>query len=1253
MIRRHPPTHSKMLPMGTVTSISIAVVLFFAGCTGNGGETERELAELTIDPARAEIAIGEHAQFEAVGVLENGDVVEVSPEWAHSGDLGSFGENGEFEAERIGDGQVVARVDGVEAVAEIVVTAAPPSELTLGSESGEVRAGSETPVTITVVDEHGNPVPDTEVELSVEPDTATLEPARGETSSDGTFTAALAFEGKTGVLTVTATANDLTDSITIDGVPGAPAQISLTADPSPVLAGSSTTIRATVTDSFDNPVPETEVRFSLATPGGSLSESSVSTGEDGRASVVLTAAGEVRDNVVEAAAAELPAKTLEVHGGRLSRLVISPADAEVRSGKTKSFAARGFDEAGTEVPVDAKWGVRGEIGRIDDAGTLTAVRTGEGSVVATLRNVTATASVSVAPGELTTIAIAPESTRITAGETIRLEAKGLDAAGNEIAIEPEWSFTDDALAGTLDPEGTFRTETTGRFEVQAKVDDVTATANLEVTPGALTDIRISPDEIRAEAGSEQSFQATGYDVYGNEIEVEPRWTVDGDIGTVDESGRFRAVKAGDGELVATSGRRAGRASIEVVPSELAEIWVEPETSEVVSGTTTHFTAAGRDAFGNQVEVSPEWSVTGEIGTIDDHGRFTAVVAGRGTVVARSDAIAGDRPVRVVPGALTSIELSPTEAEMAAGSSETFRAVGFDAAGNESELSPDWGVTGDVGDISPDGRFQAKVAGRGRVVAQRGSITQEASVRVRPGKLVEIEVEPASFDVAAGNHTSFSATGQDAHGNEIEIDPSWTITGGIGEIDAETGRFTAATVGQGNVVATVGGVGGKADVTVEAGPLARIEISPAVPLTAGETHRFSASGFDAAGNPVSIHPEWSVDGDFGRIGPQGELIAVKAGKGKVAAEANGVTGRVTVDVRPGPLAWLELSPSEATLRSTETKKFHVVAKDHFGNKVAVDPEWNVRTGIGHVSSDGTFTATATGTGKIVVRTESLSASADVTVEPGPTVAIRVTPESTEIRAGSKLKFDAEGRDAHGNRTEVEPSWSVTADIGTIDENGLFTAASAGSGKVLAVLPGVVGSANVTAVPGDVAKLSVSAERDRVRSGDTLSLDVVGFDAHGNRIESPEVTWSVEHGFGTIDSGSGLFTAVRAGSGTVAAEHGSVRATLGLNVVPGEPSPTTSSVRLDPESVAANEDASIVVQVDVRDQFRNPIPGAVVELRTSRPDEDTIHPDETQTGDDGAVRFRVTSSAPGTSTLEVLADGVALTRNTRLRFHDGAE
>lgn len=79
---------------------------------------------------------------------------------------------------------------------------------------------------------------------------------------------------------------------------------------------------------------------------------------------------------------------------------------------------------------------------------------------------------------------------------------------------------------------------------------------------------------------------------------------------------------------------------------LSSIVVSPATATVDVGSTVQFTAQGKDANGNNVTMTPTWSVTGG-GTISASGLFTATTSGGPfTVRATSGSIVGNATVTV-------------------------------------------------------------------------------------------------------------------------------------------------------------------------------------------------------------------------------------------------------------------------------------------------------------------------------------------------------------------------------------------------------------------------------------------------------------------------------------------------------------------------------------------------------------------------------------------------------------------------------
>jgi hypothetical protein len=84
-----------------------------------------------------------------------------------------------------------------------------------------------------------------------------------------------------------------------------------------------------------------------------------------------------------------------------------------------------------------------------------------------------------------------------------------------------------------------------------------------------------------------------------------------------------------------------------ITSEVASITINPSSATVGVNKPYFFTAIGKDSLGKIVEVSPTWSVEGNIGTIESTGLFTAgSVEGSGYVVAISGSFSGNSSVSI-------------------------------------------------------------------------------------------------------------------------------------------------------------------------------------------------------------------------------------------------------------------------------------------------------------------------------------------------------------------------------------------------------------------------------------------------------------------------------------------------------------------------------------------------------------------------------------------------------------------------------
>jgi hypothetical protein len=322
-----------------------------------------------------------------------------------------------------------------------------------------------------------------------------------------------------------------------------------------------------------------------------------------------------------------------------------------------------------------------------------------------------------------------------------------------------------------------------------------------------------------------------------------------------------------------------------------------------------------------------------------------------------------------PGALASILVTPN-ASIATGTSEQMIAVGLDADGRVVTIAPVWSVAQSGGTINTAGMFTSGVVTglfTNTIVATVGGVSGRTSVTVTPGALASISIVATPFTLAVGATQTITAVGKDAGGNVVVFTPTWTILAGGGTL-TQAGLLTAgSTVGTFNntIQASNSGLTALGTLIVTAGPLATIVVAPATAnLAFNGAQQFTATGRDAAGNPVVITPVWSVAANGGTIGATGIFTAgTTAGtfSNTVKATSGSSSGFATVVITATPpagvLATITVSPNPANVLVNATQQFTAVGKDGLGNIIVIAPIWSVINGGGTITASGLFTAGA--------------------------------------------------------------------------------------------------------------------------------------------------------------------------------------------------------------------------------------------------------------------------------------------------------
>ncbi|MFQ6042814.1 MAG: hypothetical protein ACE5PV_18305, partial [Candidatus Poribacteria bacterium] len=870
-----------------------------------------------------------------------------------------------------------------------------------------------------------------------------------------------------------------------------------------------------------------------------------------------------------------------------------------------------FDNRGnprTVTPSEIQWKVIGDIGTIDRTGMFTPASSDEeqhGEVLAFVPKLNLLARSDVTlhgydsfPKE---IRIEPDKIDLIRGTTYRFRATVFDSMGRIVDMPTNWRVFDSNNSEIVDgvtPDGVFvvskeDSDIDERFRVVASVESsrgvVQGEALATMITGPLNTIEIEPRIMQLKTGETVAFSALGRDAYGNPKEIRPTWQVIGDIGAIQshprgsESVTLTAVSEGTVTIIATQGGIVGKAEISVTPKEPAgaeleiailETSLEDDSSRKFSGSLAlgvgqsvdnpfqiqaghRVSFIARDRITGEL-LSADWSIISEssIGTISTDGQFSAKRVGAGKIQtsAGNPERTAEFFIRVIPGDLASIQVTPAIASVLTKDTAQFSAQGYDAYGNlVIPNSVRWDVTGGIGTIDDSGIFTPtkiplRTSIQGSVVASvsdvcfttpamnsaigiYGSASVTVVAELGPLSVISMTADPAI--VEAGGVSVISILGADAEGNPIaaadfDAPITFTLTPDIGRITEFRYRAperlppeserrviisAATTVDDKTLTAEV-------SLTLKPAQLAQVQLQPnSVTLRAGDVQQFHLTAADAFGNATKVTSQWRLSkplGTLSKLQPDAvtytakesgavELSVVATG---TSDTANPIRATASIVVQPDEPTILRIEPSSAVIVSGERREFHVIGIDAYDNEIdELNLDWHIDgdAEVGSLqpvadnSASQIFSAAAVGDISIVAKFQSISVRADVSVIHGELSSLRIllvgklvskeewkigrmegwkderyhqandSKTSFQLISGGRYIFRAIGQDKHKNEFSPPVQWTLTGDIGKIEANAdnsslvLYQATFVGKGRLLATANRVSAEAALEVAP----------------------------------------------------------------------------------------------------------------------------------------------------------------------------------------------
>ena len=286
----------------------------------------------------------------------------------------------------------------------------------------------------------------------------------------------------------------------------------------------------------------------------------------------------------------------------LVSLTVAPSAISIPLGTTQQFAASGkyTDGSTQDLTGSVAWSSSGNAASISGTGLANAAATGTATITASDGAISSSASITVGPAALVTIAITPANASFALGTTQALKAIGTYTDGStlDISTSVSWKTANSSVA-TVNAQGVAAGVAVGGTSVTATLGSISGTTALTVNPATLVSIAITPAIPAIPLGTTVQFMATGTFTDGSTQNVTDtvQWSSDTtSVASISNAtgsqGLASSVATGTANITATSGSVQGTTTLTVSTAALVSIAVTPANPTIALGTTQQLVATG-------------------------------------------------------------------------------------------------------------------------------------------------------------------------------------------------------------------------------------------------------------------------------------------------------------------------------------------------------------------------------------------------------------------------------------------------------------------------------------------------------------------------------------------------------------------------------------------------------------------------------------------------------------------------------------
>lgn len=636
-------------------------------------------------------------------------------------------------------------------------------------------------------------------------------------------------------------------------------------------------------------------------------------------------------------------------------------------------------------------------------------------------------------------------------------------------------------------------------------------------------------------------------------------------------------------LVACGGGSGGSKST-VAAVTLNALTVNNVSSNLKVNDTFQLTITGSYSDSSTQDLTDEvtWTVANDLVLdVSSAGLVSALSAGTTIVTANYGDLSVQRSLTVK--GLASLSISPTSLSLAIDDIQQLTVSGIytDSSTEVFDDLVDWTSSNSgVASISVSGDVLAVSAGTVTITATSGAVSDSVSVTVLPN-LDSLTVSSLIDPLIVGETFQFTVTGNysDFSTQNLTSVVTWSaLDSSI--LDVTNGLVTALSAGTTTVTASYGSLTVQRSVSVKA--LDSLSISSAsLTLAIDDTQPLTVLGIytDSSTEAFDDLVNWeSSNSGIASVSISGEVLAVSAGTVTITATSGAISETVLVTVLPS-LDALSVTDVPSTLKIAETFQLTITGNysDSSTQDLTDEVTWSVANeAVLEISSSGLVTALSAGSTTVIASYGGLSVDRTISVK--ALASLSISPTTLTLAINSTQQLSVTGRYTD-NSIEVFDdlvSWeSSGSGVASVSDGGEVLAVSAGTVSITASVDLISSSLSVTVSEASLQTILVSSQTIQIAAGLNSSFSAIGIYSDGSEQDlSDQVVWSVsDPSKASIDSETGLLTAIQAGTNSVIASKEGKSGSLEITISPA----TLSSIAITPSVVSLAKGTNATINV----------------------------------------------------------------------------